>query len=81
MLTIGDEILYGQITNTNTQFISTALDRIGVKVIRHTSIGDEEEAILSALAEAESRVDIVLMTGGLGPTKDDITKKNLSQIL
>ena len=79
VLTIGDEILYGQITNTNTQFISTALDRIGVKVVRHTSIGDEEEVILTALAEAEQRADVVLMTGGLGPTKDDITKKTLTK--
>ncbi|MDX2304680.1 MAG: competence/damage-inducible protein A [Microscillaceae bacterium] len=79
VLTIGDEILYGQITNTNTQFISTELDKIGIKVIRHTSIGDDEAEILAALAEAEARADAVLMTGGLGPTKDDITKKTLAK--
>ncbi len=79
ILTIGDEILYGQITDTNSKFISQALDQIGIKVKRMTSIGDEESEILEALAEAEKRVDIVLITGGLGPTKDDITKKTLAQ--
>jgi nicotinamide-nucleotide amidase len=79
ILTIGDEILYGQITNTNTQFISAELDKIGVKIIRHTSIGDKKDEIFNALEEAEKRADIVLMTGGLGPTKDDITKKTLAQ--
>lgn len=79
ILTIGDEILYGQITNTNAQFISQALDQIGIKVIRHTSIGDQEQEILTALAEAESRADVTLITGGLGPTKDDITKKTLAK--
>lgn len=77
VLNIGDEILYGQITNTNAQWISTELDKIGIRTIRHTVVGDNEEAILEGLQEAEKRADVVLITGGLGPTKDDITKKTL----
>lgn len=77
VVTIGDEILYGQITDTNTQWMSTELDKIGIKTVRKSSVGDQEDKILQVLAEAESRADIVLLTGGLGPTKDDITKKML----
>ncbi|MEO1653127.1 MAG: competence/damage-inducible protein A [Bacteroidota bacterium] len=79
IITIGDEILYGQITDTNSQFISNEMDKIGVKVIRQSSVGDEREVIISALQEAEQRADLILMTGGLGPTKDDITKKTLAE--
>lgn len=77
IITIGDEILYGQITDTNTQWISAALDKIGIKTFRKSSVGDQAQVILDILAEASQRVDIVLITGGLGPTKDDITKKTL----
>ncbi len=77
VVTIGDEILYGQITDTNTQWMSTELDKIGIKTVRKSSVGDQESRILEILTEAESRADIVLLTGGLGPTKDDITKKTL----
>jgi nicotinamide-nucleotide amidase len=77
ILTIGDEILYGQIQNTNTHYISQVLSEIGVKVRHHTTVGDEETAILTALQQAHQRADVILMTGGLGPTKDDITKKTL----
>ena len=79
ILTIGDEILYGQITNTNSQWMSTALDQIGIKVIRQTTVGDTEEAILNAFAEAEERVDLILITGGLGPTNDDLTMPMLAK--
>ncbi|MFY7825568.1 MAG: competence/damage-inducible protein A [Flectobacillus sp.] len=75
IITIGDEILYGQITDTNTQWISAELDKIGIKTVRKSSVGDTEEAILGIFTEATSRADVVLVTGGLGPTKDDITKK------
>ncbi len=78
VITIGDEILYGQITDTNTQWISAELDKIGVKTIRKSSVGDREDRILEILHEAGSRAHIILMTGGLGPTKDDITKKTLA---
>lgn len=77
VVTIGDEILYGQITDTNTQWMSTELDKIGIKTVRKSSVGDQEDKILQILSESESRADIVLLTGGLGPTKDDITKKML----
>jgi nicotinamide-nucleotide amidase len=75
ILTIGDEILYGQIIDTNSSWIGAALSDIGIKTIRRTSVGDVESEILTALEEASQRADIVLITGGLGPTKDDITKK------
>lgn len=74
LLTIGDEILYGQIVDTNSQWMSVELDKIGVKVIRKTTVGDVESEILAAFKEAESRADIILITGGLGPTNDDLTK-------
>ena len=79
LLTIGDEILYGQIVDTNSQWMSVELDKIGIKVIRKTSIGDQEAEILTAFAEAEKRADVILITGGLGPTSDDITKPCLEK--
>jgi nicotinamide-nucleotide amidase len=79
LLTIGDEILYGQIVDTNSQWMSAELDKIGIKVIRKTSVGDVDSEILTAFAEAEKRADIVLITGGLGPTSDDLTKPLLAQ--
>jgi nicotinamide-nucleotide amidase len=79
ILTIGDEILLGQITDTNSQWISTALTEIGVRVVCRTSVGDTAEHIVAALKLAEQRADVVIMTGGLGPTKDDITKKTLAE--
>lgn len=79
LLTIGDELLYGQITDTNSQWMSAELDKLGFRVIRKTTVGDREDHILSAFAEAESRADIVLITGGLGPTSDDLTKPCLAK--
>lgn len=79
LLTIGDEILYGQIVDTNSQWMSVELDKVGIKVIRKTSIGDQEDEILTAFAEAEKRADVILITGGLGPTSDDITKPCLAK--
>ena len=75
IITIGDEILYGQITDTNTQWISAELDKIGIKTVRKSSVGDTEEAILEIFTESSKRANLVIVTGGLGPTKDDITKK------
>lgn len=74
IITIGDEILYGQIIDTNSSWIGAALSEIGIKTIRRSSVGDVEQEILDVLMEATQRADIVLITGGLGPTKDDITK-------
>ena len=79
LLTIGDEILYGQIVDTNSQWMSVELDKVGIKVIRKTSVGDVESEILTAFAEAEKRADIILITGGLGPTNDDLTKPLLAK--
>lgn len=78
IITIGDEILIGQIVDTNSAFIAEELNKIGITVHQISSVSDDNAHILTALAEAESRVDLVLMTGGLGPTKDDITKKCLA---
>ena len=79
IITIGDEILIGQIVDTNSQFIGQQLNKIGVSVYQVTSIQDEEQHILNAFKEAQERVDIVIITGGLGPTKDDITKKTIAK--
>lgn len=78
ILTIGEEILYGHILDTNANFISYALSEIGVRVVIHLSVGDRFEDVMDALRIAESKADIILMTGGLGPTNDDITKKCLA---
>ena len=78
IITIGDEILIGQIVDTNSQFIGQELNKIGVSVYQITSIQDDKQHILNALKEAQDRVDIVILTGGLGPTKDDITKKTIA---
>ncbi len=79
IITIGDEILYGQIIDTNSSWIGATLSDIGIKVLRRASVGDEKEEILDALKLAAQRVNIVLITGGLGPTKDDITKHTLCE--
>jgi nicotinamide-nucleotide amidase len=79
VITIGDEILFGQITDTNTQFISYELSKIGIKVVRKSSVGDEEQEILQILTEASLRADVIILTGGLGPTKDDITKTTIAK--
>jgi nicotinamide-nucleotide amidase len=79
IVTIGDEILYGQITDTNSQWMSAELDKIGIRIIRKSSVGDNENEILTILSEAEKRADIILITGGLGPTNDDITKKTIAK--
>lgn len=79
IITIGDEILIGQIVDTNSQWIGTELNKIGVSVYQITSIQDDKQHILNALKEAQQRVDIIIITGGLGPTKDDITKHTIAE--
>ncbi|MEQ9426291.1 MAG: competence/damage-inducible protein A [Cyclobacteriaceae bacterium] len=79
LLTIGDEILYGQIVDTNSQWMSEQLNDLGVRVVRKTTVGDVKVDILNSFVEAEKRADIILITGGLGPTKDDLTKPLLSE--
>ncbi|TQD35457.1 competence/damage-inducible protein A [Haloflavibacter putidus] len=78
IITIGDEILIGQIVDTNSAFIATELNKIGVEVQQITSISDQAEQIISSLEEARKRSEIVIITGGLGPTNDDITKHTLT---
>ncbi|WP_439881718.1 competence/damage-inducible protein A [Pontibacter sp. MBLB2868] len=78
IITIGDEILYGQIVDTNSAWMGTELTRIGIRVNQITSISDSAEHIIKALDDASTRADIILMTGGLGPTKDDLTKTVLT---
>ncbi len=74
LISIGDEILFGQTLDTNSHWISGELDNLGVRVIKKVTIGDIKEEILSNLKEAEAHADIILITGGLGPTNDDLTK-------
>ncbi len=79
ILTIGDEILIGQIVDTNSAWLGTELSNIGISVKQITSVSDDKQHILEALASAEKRADIIIITGGLGPTKDDITKHTLCE--
>lgn len=81
IITIGDEILIGQIVDTNSAYIARNLNQIGISVFQITSVQDERSHILDALEEASNRADIIVMTGGLGPTKDDITKHTLCEYL
>ncbi len=77
LITIGDEILIGQIVNTNSVFLAKALNNIGIEIIQITSISDKKADIISALKLSEKRAKIVILTGGLGPTSDDLTKQTL----
>lgn len=79
IITIGDEILIGQIVDTNSAFIAKHLNKIGVSVYQITSVQDDKEHILKSFKEAEENADIIIITGGLGPTKDDITKKTIAE--
>ncbi len=79
IISIGDEILYGQIADTNAQWISQELDAIGIKVTQRLTISDVKEEILNTLKYCEERADIILITGGLGPTEDDLTKPCLAE--
>ncbi|HTM99428.1 MAG TPA: competence/damage-inducible protein A [Pedobacter sp.] len=79
IITIGDEILIGQIVDTNSAWMAKELNNIGLSVKQITSVSDDAAHIVSALDSAQTRADIILITGGLGPTKDDITKLTLSK--
>jgi nicotinamide-nucleotide amidase len=80
IISIGDELLIGQVINTNASWMGTELNSIGVEVRQITVVSDTDQEIERAITEAISHVDIVLLTGGLGPTKDDITKKTLTRM-
>lgn len=79
IITIGDELLYGQIVDTNSQWISQQLGLAGFLVVRRTSVGDVREDILKAFAAAEERADTIIITGGLGPTADDLTRPVMAE--
>lgn len=79
LISIGDEILYGQTLDTNSHYISAELDKLGIRVHRKVTVADSREAIMKAFKEAEVNADIIIITGGLGPTKDDLTKPLLAE--
>lgn len=79
IITIGDEILLGQILDTNSQWIAQKLTDVGIKVLRKRTVSDNASAIIRALDNALQEADLIFITGGLGPTKDDITKITLSK--
>lgn len=78
IITIGDEILIGQVIDTNSGYIAKALDKIGIETVGMFSIGDDRDQILNTFKYFQDKVDFVIVTGGLGPTKDDITKKTFN---
>ena len=79
IIVIGDELLIGQVTDTNSSWIARNLNKIGWEVMEITTVRDRRAEIISAIRQSFDRVDVVLMTGGLGPTKDDITKQTLCE--
>ncbi|MGM0750501.1 MAG: competence/damage-inducible protein A [Bacillota bacterium] len=81
IIAVGSELLLGQIVNSNAQFISEQLAEVGVNVYYHTSVGDNPERLHHAITVAEGRADMLIFTGGLGPTKDDLTKETIAKSL
>ncbi|HZG71435.1 MAG TPA: competence/damage-inducible protein A, partial [Chondromyces sp.] len=81
IIAVGTELLLGQIANTNAQFISHHLAEIGINVYYHTAVGDNPERLIAAVKAAEERADLLIFTGGLGPTKDDLTKEAIAKHL
>lgn len=81
LITVGTEILTGQIVNTNAQFLSEKMAELGIDVYFQTVVGDNEERLLSVIATASQRSDLVILCGGLGPTEDDLTKQTLAKYL
>ncbi|MGN7479454.1 competence/damage-inducible protein A [Solibacillus silvestris] len=81
IIAVGSELLLGQIANTNAKFISSQLSELGINVYYHTVVGDNEARLLNAIKIAEQRADIIIISGGLGPTKDDLTKETIAKHL
>jgi len=79
ILSVGTELLMGQVANTDAQYISQRLSALGISVYRHTVVGDNVKRLKEALSEAFERADIVITTGGLGPTEDDLTKETVAE--
>jgi len=80
LLAVGTELLMGQIANTNAQYITSRLQEVGVDVYFHSVVGDNPERLKSILTQALTRADVIIMTGGLGPTKDDLTKETVAEL-
>ena len=81
IIAVGTEILTGQIVNTNAQFLSEKLASLGIDVYFQTAVGDNENRLLSVLEIAQGRSNLIILTGGLGPTEDDLTKQTLAKFL
>ncbi|MCK4233447.1 competence/damage-inducible protein A [candidate division WOR-3 bacterium] len=81
IIIIGNEVLFGYITDTNSSFLSSELLKLGIEVLKKTVIPDKNDEIVKSIREAFDRADIVILTGGLGPTHDDVTKKSISGFL
>lgn len=81
IIAVGSELLLGQINNTNARFLSRQLADIGINVFYHTVVGDNPSRLKAAIGIAEERSDLVIFTGGLGPTKDDLTKEAIAEHL
>lgn len=81
ILAVGSELLLGQISNTNAKFISNQLSELGINVFYHTVVGDNAKRLEEAISIAESRADLIIFSGGLGPTKDDLTKETIARHL
>ena len=81
IIAVGSELLLGQITNTNARYISSQLAELGINVYYHTVVGDNADRLKDAIQLAESRADLIIFSGGLGPTKDDLTKETIAQHL
>lgn len=79
IIAVGSELLLGQIVNTNARFLSRELAKIGVNVFYHTVVGDNQARLRAALQIAEKRANVIILTGGLGPTKDDLTKETIAE--
>ncbi|WP_341322757.1 competence/damage-inducible protein A [Solibacillus sp. FSL H8-0523] len=81
IIAVGSELLLGQITNTNAKFISGQLSELGINVYYHTVVGDNQARLVEAIKIAEQRADLIIFSGGLGPTKDDLTKETIAKHL
>src|SRR6184192_1158977 len=81
IIAVGSELLLGQIVNTNARFLSLHLAEMGINVFYHTVVGDNPDRLKSAIEIAEKRSNLIIFTGGLGPTKDDLTKETIAKHL
>ena len=78
IIAVGSELLLGQIVNTNARFLSQQFADIGINVFYHTVVGDNPDRLKKAIEIAENRSNLIIFTGGLGPTKDDLTKETIA---